>query len=208
MAERKARLRCDTEIIKLKVAADCVTALSGVQEGERKPDVAHFGCKINVLETKWDTFEASHDSLYSLVTDEDANGVKQVYQEQLAIYTLALDKGKSLEASLHEAGPTPLKEKVEDCLLKRTHLTAAAEWILEGVFAILRDETSVPGRATLQAQQGMLDEAKQNMVNAAQMTTEAVLLDYEHASSSPRMPRRRTLSLLSSTGSGPRYSLT
>ena len=36
----------------------------------------------------------------------------------MAIYTLALDKGESLEASLQEAGPTPLtlREKVEDCV--------------------------------------------------------------------------------------------
>ena len=183
MAERKARRRCDTEIIKLKTAADCVTVLADVQEGERKPDVSHLGRKINVLKTNWDTFKASHGSLYSLVTDEDADDVKQVYQEQLAIYTLALDKGELLEARVQEAGPTPLtlKEKVEDCLLKRTHLTAAAERILGGVFTILRDETSVPGGATLQAQLGMLDEAKQKMVNAAKMTAEAVLLDYEHA---------------------------
>ena len=101
----------------------------------------------------------------------------------MGIYTLALDKGESLDASLQEAGPTTLnlREKVEDCLLKRTHLTAASEIILDGVFAILRDKTSVLGRDTLQAQQGMLEEAKQKMVEAAKMTPEVVLLDYEHA---------------------------
>ena len=37
MAERKARRRCETEIIKLKAAAESATALTVVVEDERKP---------------------------------------------------------------------------------------------------------------------------------------------------------------------------
>ena len=87
MAERKPRRWCDTEIIKLKATADCITDLKVVQEGERQPDVSHLGRKINVLKTNWDTFEASHGSLFSLVTEKAVDEVKEMYQEQLAIYT-------------------------------------------------------------------------------------------------------------------------
>ena len=104
---QKARHQCETETIKLKTAADCVTAHSGVQEGEQKPDVGHLNRKINALKANWGTFEASHESLYSMVSDEDADGVMQVYREQMKIYTLALNKGESLDASLQVAGPTP-----------------------------------------------------------------------------------------------------
>ena len=106
-----------------------------------------------------------------------------MYEEQLAIYTQALNKGEFLQAGPQEAGPTPLtlKEKVEDCLLKRAYLTADAERILGGVFAILTNYASVPSRAALQAELEMLDDVKLKMLEAAKMTAEAVELDYEHA---------------------------
>ena len=55
MAERKARHRCETKIIKLKAAADCVSGLAIIQEDERKLDVSHLGCKLNALRTNWDS---------------------------------------------------------------------------------------------------------------------------------------------------------
>ena len=100
MAERKARRRCETEIIKLKAAADCVTVLTVVREGEQRvgPVAAQFylGRKINALKEVWLSYEASHNHLLDLVTDEEVNNVMETFQVQLAIYGLALGKGEKI----------------------------------------------------------------------------------------------------------------
>ena len=95
MAERKEKRWCEIEIIKLKAAAESVTALTVVVEDERKPDVSHLGCKINILKTNWTTFETSHGAYYRQVNDQAVvDKVKEMYEEQLRIYTQALDKGE------------------------------------------------------------------------------------------------------------------
>ena len=188
MAERKARCRCETEIIKLKASAESVTALTVVVEDERKPDVSHLGRKINVLKTNWTTFETCQGTYFSQVTDQTvADEVKRMYEEQMDMYTQALDKGELFKAGLQQAGPTPLtgKEKVKVCLAKRASLTVDAERILGGFFEILEDNASVPGRAVLQAQLDMLEEVKQKMLEADKMTAEAVEMDYGQAAVYP-----------------------
>ena len=96
MAERKARRRCGTEIIKLKIVADCVTELAVVQKGEQRPEATYLGHKINALKEVRLSYEASHDHLLDLVTDEEVNNVMETFQVQMTIYGLALDKGEKI----------------------------------------------------------------------------------------------------------------
>ena len=98
-------------------------------------------------------------------------------------YNEALEKGESLQASLHVAEHVPLtlKERLTDCLLKRAHLYATAENMLEKVFVILKADAAPPGRAVLHAQLKALEDLKQEMVEADEMTSDAVALDKPNA---------------------------
>ena len=183
MADRRAERRCKTDLIKVKAAVDSVSGLTTIPEDGRKPDVSHLGRKLDKLRTSWESFEGSHGTLFGLVTDEGKVAkVKLMYEQQLAICTEALDKGESLHAELLGVGPAPfnLKERIEDCLLRRGHLTAAAERTLDGVFVILETD-AVPGRTVLQAQLKMLDDVTKKMFQASTITAEAVELDYVNA---------------------------
>ena len=96
----------------------------------------------------------------------------------------ALEKGEALQANLHLAGPAPLtpNERLEDCLLRQEHLFAATESILAKVFTILRNTATPPGRVVLQAQLSALEDVKQKMVEADDLTSKAVALDNPRAS--------------------------
>ena len=79
MAERKAKRRCETETIKLPAAADCVTALTFVREGEQRPGPVaaqrYLARKIDALKQAWLSYEASHDHLLGLVANEQVEDV-------------------------------------------------------------------------------------------------------------------------------------
>ena len=70
---------------------------------------------------------------------------------------------------------------MDDCLLKQTHLFSTADNILASFFAILETGVVPPGRAILQAQLKALEEVKQKMVEADEMTSYAVALDKPNA---------------------------
>ena len=63
MPERKAKRRCETETIKLEAAADCVTALTVVREGEQRPGPVaaqrYLARKIYALKWPWSRWKTS-----------------------------------------------------------------------------------------------------------------------------------------------------
>ena len=110
MAAKKARCWCDTEMLKLKAAAECVTDLMTTHtEDGLNPDAAHLDCRISALKANWVSFENSHQNYYSLVTTEqDIAEAMEIYERRLGIYNEALEKGESLQASLQKVGTAPL----------------------------------------------------------------------------------------------------
>ena len=101
MADRRAKRLCETDLIKLKASVEYVSELTTIPEDGRKPDVSHLGRKLNVQRTNWDSFEGSHGALFSLLTvGEEVVEVRAMYEQQLALYREALDRGESLHAEL------------------------------------------------------------------------------------------------------------
>ena len=64
MANRKARCKVDTETLKLKAAADCVTELAAAHhEDGRIPNAAHLDRKVSALRANCDSFEIGYQLL-------------------------------------------------------------------------------------------------------------------------------------------------
>ena len=147
MSVGKARCWCETEMLKLKAEADCVTELADAHANDgRIPDAAHLDCKVSALKASWISFEVGLQNLYGLVTiNQEITEVREVFKRQLVSYNETLEKGESLQASLYVAGPAPLtlKERLDDCLLKRTHLFIAADNILASVFRMAKTFASM-----------------------------------------------------------------
>ena len=174
MTLRKANCPCDTEILKLKTAAGFVTEIMAAHANEGpSPNAAHLGRKISALKVNWASFEEGYQKLYGTATaDQDIEECKAMFGQQLAFYSEALEKEEALQASLQVTGPAPLtlKERLDDCLLKQTHLFAATENLLTKVFAVLETNVAPPGRTVLQAQVKALEDVKQEMVEDEKLT--------------------------------------
>ena len=180
MTLRKANCPCDTEILKLKTAAGFVTEIMAAHANEGpSPNAAHLGRKISALKVNWASFEEGYQKLYGTATaDQDIEECKAMFGQQLAFYSEALEKEEALQASLQVTGPAPLtlKEKLDDCLMRRTNLYAAAENMLPKVFIIRKNDVAPPGRAVLLAQLKAVEDVKQKMVEADERTSDAVII--------------------------------
>ena len=157
--------------MRLKAAADL---LDGLCAQEEKPTEYHLSRKITSLKTVWDDFGKAHEALFAVVDEGEADDELEVYNDQLKIFTDALNKSEDLEGTYGKPDSTPptLEEQVGDLLQRRTDSVAGAEEIQKGIFGVLADTKTATSQASLRTQLQMLEEVKQVLGEAAMMTTD------------------------------------
>ena len=115
MAEQRLRRKRTTAIVRLKAAADLLDVLS---TQEVRPTQGVLSRKITSLKTVWDVFDNAHESLFTVVAEDEENAELVVYNGQLKIYEDALERSVEFEGTYGEpvSAPTTLEFQVVDLL--------------------------------------------------------------------------------------------
>ena len=99
----------------LKASADLLDVLC---TQEVRPTQGLLSRRITSLKTVWDVFDNAHESLFTVVAEDEENAELVVYNGQLKIYKDALERSVEFEGTYGEpvSAPTTLEFQVVDLL--------------------------------------------------------------------------------------------
>ena len=172
MAEERLRRRRSAAEQRVKAAAKRLDRLCG--QGTR-PSEFHLSHKISKLNAAWAVFRQTHEVLFGMVSEEKVSVEMMFYKKCGDFFDNALNRGECMKDFYRVPAPT-LEQQFGSLLQQRAGAIKGVEGTLERIFSVLENAETVPDKVSLLLQLEVLNEVKQVMKEAEDMTTELVKL--------------------------------